>query len=427
VRFILPIILRYLSMLLQFGTFVAVSRRLPLHQVGNYYQLYGLVTTTYFATGLGLTDGLIKAVAHARAMEETNGTRALVLRAGFVSLALTIAVAAIAIIALWARLPSHLVLFTAGWWVAYGILFFCSQVLVALGHTGWGAFFYYPASSIGLFITSVPYLLFTAHPNIEGTLWWTMLGAALCALAALILMSVYLGALPSAGQAESLAPVFRLGFSICVTRVLQSSLYWIPVWAVGFWLGAAAGASMATASRLNAAAAAVMAAIRFTIRPQIVENVARGNWNRIASQSRKIATLASAAVLFVIAATIVAGHWAIGLVFGSAYASSSVLVLILLIGTLGECVGGPVDEILKMTGRADTVSATLVVAFALEVALVAAFARFGSAAAAAGQSAVFAGIYIWLLWLVWKQNRVYVGASPSWFRTLRWRRSIGSE
>jgi O-antigen/teichoic acid export membrane protein len=414
-------------MLLQFGTFVAVSRRLPVQQVGSYYELFGLVTTTYFATGLGLPDGLIKTVAHARAVGEENGTRALILRAGFVSLALTIAVAAISIIVFWSRLSPHLVLFTAGWWVAYGVLYFCSQVLVALGHTSWGAFFYYPASSIGLFITSVPYLLFAANPNIEGTLCWTMLGAALCAVPALILVTIYLGGLPSAGQAESLAPVFRLGFSICVTRVLQSALYWIPVWGVGLWLGAAAGASMATASRLNSAAAAVMAAIRFTIRPQIVENVARGNWNLIASQSRKIATIATAAVLLVIAATFLAGHWTIGLVFGSAYASSSVLVLILLIGTLGECVGGPVDEILKMTGRADTVSATLVVASALEVALVAAFTRFGSPAAAAGQAAVFVAIYIWFLWLVWKHNGVYVGASPGWFRTLRWRHSIGSE
>jgi hypothetical protein len=80
-----------------------------------------------------------------------------------------------------------------------------------------------------------------------------------------------------------------------------------------------------------------------------------------------------------------------------------------------------------MTGRADTVSATLVVASALEVALVAAFTRFGSPAAAAGQAAVFVAIYIWFLWLVWKHNGVYVGASPGWFRTLRWRHSIGSE
>jgi O-antigen/teichoic acid export membrane protein len=414
-------------MLLQFGTFVAVSRGLPQQQVGSYYLLYGLVTTTYFATGLGLPDGLIKVVAHARAIGEESGTRALVLRAGFVSLALNIAVAVICVIIFWFHLPAHLLLFTGGWWFAYGILFFCSQVLVALRQTGWGAFFYYPASSIGLFITSVPYLLLAAHPNIAGTLWWTMLGAAFCAVAALIIMTVYLWRLPSGGQAGSLAPVFRLGFSICVTRVLQTALYWIPVWGVGFWLGAAAGASMATASRLNSAAAAVMAAIRFTIRPHIVENAALGNWNRIASQSSKVATIATAALLPVIAATFLAGHWIIGLVFGSVYASSSVLVLILLIGTLGECVGGPVDEILKMTGRADTVSATLVAASALEVALVVAFARFGSAAAAAGQAAVVAGIYIWFLRLVWKQNQVYVGAAPGWFRTLRWRRSIGSE
>jgi O-antigen/teichoic acid export membrane protein len=409
-------------MVLQFGTLVVVSRRLSQHEVGIYYELFGLVTTTYFAAGLGLPDGLVKAVAHARAVGERTGIRESILRAGVLSLFLTISLGAICVAVFWSRMPIHFVLLTSGWWAAYGILFFCSQVLVALGHTEWGAFFFYPSSSIGLFITSVPYLLSTPYPNIKGTLWWTLVGAVLCAAGSLVCMGVYLRRLTAEGKAGPLGPVFRLGFAICISRVLQTALYWIPVWGVGYWQGAGAGASMGTASRLNVAVAALMAAIRFTIRPQIVKNAALGNWSQIASQSRKIATMASCAALVAIAGTLVAGHWMIGLVFGSAYASSSVLVAILLIGTLGECVGGPVDEILKMSGKAGAVSCALVIACLVEATLIACLARFGAPAAAACQATVFVGMYIYLLWLVWRRNRVYVGASTDW---LHHRLSVG--
>lgn len=416
----ITVIFRYFSMVLQFVTFVFVTRRLSVHGTGIYYEVFGLVNTTYFLAGLGISDGLVKWVSHADATGGAADVRPLVRRAGWANGGSTILFATIGVLICLHKFPVSLTLLTAGWWICYSAVFYGSQALVSLGSTSWGAFYFYPATSIALFATSVPYLLFAQKPTIEGTLVATLIGAFACGIAALISVAIGLKRFPPSPNSASLRPVLRLGIFIGAGRVLQTALYWIPVWAIGFVSGASSAGPLAIASRLAVATAAVMAAIRFTIRPAIVRNAAQDNWESIALESRQLATIASLLTLGALIGALTAGPWIIRIIFGSHYGGAAVLLAVLLIGVLGECIGGPVDEILKMTGCAEMVMCTLAGAAICEAGLVWAVARYGAIAMTAAQSAVFVSMFGFLLWKVWRRNRVYVGATiiPSHLRSM---------
>jgi O-antigen/teichoic acid export membrane protein len=409
----LPILLRYLSMVLQFVTLIFVTRRLSPEDVGAYYAIFGFVNTTYFLAGFGIPDGMVKWVAHAISVGESSHVRALIRRGAIYTGVLTVAsavAAAILLVAVKYPLPLRMILLISAWWICYGVLFFGSQVLVALRRTSLGAFFFYPASSIALFVTSVPYLLLSRQPTILGTMEATVAGALACAIGSTLYAALSWREFPRGSGRASLAPVFRLGSLLAGSRVIQTSLYWIPVWGIGFGHGASAVAAMGTASRLSAAVSAVMAAIRFTIRPTIVNYAAKDDWRSIARESNQVATAATLSTLLAIAGTLVFGSWAIGLVYGAAYRQAAPLLAVFLIGTLAESIGGPVDVILTLTGKARQATATLVVAAAIEAVLVWAVIRQPGVTIAGAQSLVFVAMYAYLLWLVWRLHHVYVGA-----------------
>ena len=407
----LPLIFRYLSMILQFVTFIFVTRRLSPTEAGIYFEIYGIVNTTYFLAGLGLPDGLVRFVSHADALDQREAIRPLVWRATLWTAWLSLTLVLIGYFS--SGYDSRLRVWAAAWWICYAAVFFGSQVLVAIGKTSWGAFFFYPATSIGLFLATVPYLMFSRHPTIQVTLQVTFVGAFCCAAASLFSLVVALKAFPRSRAKTSLRAVFQQGFYIGIARVLQTSLYWIPVWGVGWALGAVYAGEIGTASRLNAAIAAVMAAIRFTIRPSIVRYAAKGQWESIARESRQVATLATLSTLLAFVVTLYAGASIIGLIFGHAYRAGWAVLAVLLIGTLGECIGGPVDEILKMTGRAPTVTIALTVGAFFEAGLVLLLGHHGTIAIASAQAITFVSMYAFMLWLVWKENHVYVGAAIS--------------
>jgi O-antigen/teichoic acid export membrane protein len=369
------------------------------------------VNTTYFLAGFGLPDGLVKWVAQAPLLGDHHRVRATIRRAAKYTAAAILVTGAVALMFATHRFSPAIVLLAIGWWCCYGVLFFAAQVLVAIRQTNWGAFFFYPATSIGLFVFSVPYLLLSSKPDIQGTLTFTLYGAVVCMAASVICVLKFWAVFPDGKNPVSVTPIFQLGFMIGVSRVLQTAIYWIPVWAIGVKGDAAAIGSMGTASRLAAAVAAVMAAIRFTIRPEVVRHATQGNWNALAVRSRQLASIATLATLVALGGTLLVGRWAIGLVFGSTYSAAAPIVAVFLIGTLGECIGGPVDEIMKMTGNARRVMTAVMIGVGAEAALVWAMISRGSTSIAAMQSLVFVCVYAYMLWFVRKEQGVYVGAT----------------
>lgn len=417
-KYLLPIIFRYASLVLQFLVVVLVTRRLEQDEAGIYFMLFGIINATYFMFGAGLPDGLVRFVAYANAKERKDEIRSMVVRASLISAGLAalmvVAGAAAGILAGGGGLVTPgVVAATAAWWLCYGITFFAAQLLVATQRASLGAFYFYPAMNISLFVTSVPYLLFAAAPSLQGTLVAAAGGGVLCAGAASLSAFRSVRVYPRSTVEAPMAPVFRLGLSIGSSRVLQSCLYWIPVWGVGLWHGAAEAALFATASRLNVAIAAVMAAIRFTIRPTVVHLAAQADWTGIGREGQRTATLATLTSLVALAGTVTLGPTMIALVFGEAYRGAAWILAVLLVGTLGESVGGAVDEILKMTDRAGLVLRLLIATVAVEALLVWATGSAAPIVAAVVQAGVFVAMYAIMLVAVWRQNGAWVGASPS--------------
>src|SRR5690606_1332840 len=81
---------------------------------------------------------------------------------------------------------SPIVLPTVVWWLCYATAFYCAQCLVALGAPGAGSFFFYPAPTLALLFSLVPYLVLVDDPPLPGILMAAIAGAApiaLCAIA----------------------------------------------------------------------------------------------------------------------------------------------------------------------------------------------------------------------------------------------------
>jgi O-antigen/teichoic acid export membrane protein len=117
------------------------------------------------------------------------------------------------------------------------------------------------------------------------------------------------------------------------------------------------------ASRLAVAVGALIAAVRFAIRPRLAREAALGNWQEIERTVSKIAFFATALAICAVAAAALIGAPLISAVFGAHYIDAAPLTALMLVGTVGESIGGPVDEVLKMSGEAELLLVVQTIAF----------------------------------------------------------------
>lgn len=384
---------RYAALAIQFGIVLLVTRTLPQDEAGRYFLSFGIVATLFCLAGGGLPDGLVKTLGEDIAAGRRGAVRRTIHRAGRVTLATGAALVTLAAtLAIALGLDATQVGLTALWGLCSGLLFFVAQILVALRHAGAGSFFFYGATNAALLITSLPYLALAARPTLTGLLLATAMASALALALALVTLGRRLRPYPAQAPGH-LLPAFRAGLPMAAARVLQAMLYWIPVWVAGARLGAAEASVLATAGRLLIAVSALIAALRFSVRPAVVAAAAAGDWPEIKRTGRNLSLLATLATLAAMAGLLGFGQPVLTALFGPEYAGTWALLLILLVGALAEAVGGPVDEILKMTGHAPAVLLGLIVAAGVETALALAFAGQGLAALAWGQSLAFCGLY----------------------------------
>ena len=141
------------------------------------------------------------------------------------------------------------------------------------------------------------------------------------------------------------------------------------------------------------AASAVVAAFRFAVRSQIVIAATQKDWPHIERTARMIATISTAVAVCSLIGVLVLGEPVIKLVLGAKYGAATAVLAVLLIGAVGESFGGPVDEILKLTGHPNFVLVTLVITISIEATLAVFLARFSIMAAAAAQAAAFCIMY----------------------------------
>lgn len=407
-RFFIPILSRYGAILIQFLLVALITQRLSLDEAGVYFLLFGAVLTSYFMAGFGLPDGCVKAFP---AWQENHPREAapLALRATLVigwssSLGLACLFAAGSFLWLGAELPTGsgaIALWAGLWWLAYGCIFVSAQVLIAAGQIKTGAFAFYAAINFAALFLVVPLLFLISHPSLEFVI------AAMAGTSALASLGIALwtwGHCPATGPwraCPSLRQAWKTGAAIAIGRVLQAALIWTPVWIAGGLLGETAAAQMGLGLRLVSAVGAVLATIRFSIRPELARHVVADRWPQIRALCGDIAFWVSLLAIGALIASLVLGPWLIPLIFGAGYQDVWLLVALLLLGVFGESMAGPIDEVLKMSGAAARVSWAQALALGLGCLLqLAGAAAFGLAGIALGYGLTFMALYAGLIgWL----------------------------
>lgn len=412
IRYVAPIAARYGALAIQFLLVLLITRRLSQADAGTYFICFGLVATTFCLAGLGLPDGLVRYCSHAIATGRDQVVRRLVRRVVLLTVASCLVIGACAAgFLILDGYPVPIVVLGVLWWFCYAIVFLCAQALVGLDRSSIGSFFFYMSSNVCFLVTSVPYLLLTS-PTLLGTLIATVCGAGVSMLAAVIYLNLQLRRFKG-DEDSDLTPLLRTGAVIALSRVLQAMLYWLPVWVAGAALSTSDAGVMGTAGRLLVAVGAVIAALRFTVRPEIVSAAAHGDWERIERTGRTISAVATVATILALAGVAAVGPYAVDLVFGPSYAAVVPLLLILLVGVLGESLGGPVDEVLKMTGRMVPVFVGLLIAVGIEWFGALLAAPHGLYALAWVQAGTFVAMYGYQLLYLWITSSIVVLPLPS--------------
>lgn len=394
---LVAVVSRYGALAAQFLIVVAVARALPKAESGTYLLVFSAVTTTIVFVGFGAPDGLVKAVPELMHLGRGGAVRGQIMRtasttswlgAGFLG--------SLCLLGFCLGYENSLIMAFAAWWIPYAALFFCGQALVSLGRTALGTFLFYTLNNFATIFLLLPYLLLSKHPTASSTLHVSIAAGWLAAVLGVFALAK---SIPVADRTlASTAQVrgtLKLGFVIALSRMFQGALYWVPSWVAAAVLGAADAAVISAAGRLLIAATAVIAVFRFTIRPRIVAAEARGDRRAVEDMSRFAATVSLAFVLLCMVVVVAVGRFAVTLVFGPSFSQAAEILTILLIGGIGESFAGPVDEVLKYSGYALLVLASLIVTVFLEFGIAWFFASSlkSLGAVAFAQSIAFCGMY----------------------------------
>lgn len=366
---LVTVALRYGSIAVQFTVLMILARHLSLDDYGRYMLVLGIVWSAYTLLGLGASETFVreapKHLQHGRSKDVAvlaGGT--LLLALGSAGVVGVLGWVSIEILAL-DPTTKTLVLFALAFGVANGLVFNAAQMLLGAGYLSLGSFFYYPAVNLGLFASSVPYVLIAENPTFQGVAIVTS-GAGLL-IAGFATLLVIFRLRPTWPTVEAIRQLVTVGIRLSFARSLGYIGVWLPIFLAGVLLAPAQAGYLGTASRLAFAVGAVTAAVRFAVRPAIVRAFDVGDRASIKETCGKLASATFALALLALAVSLVAGESIFRTAFGADFAPAAPLLTILLIGIAFEAFVGPVDEVLKMTGHENRVSAILIVTVACSV------------------------------------------------------------
>jgi O-antigen/teichoic acid export membrane protein len=417
---------RYLAIAIQFGVVILIAHHTEIHIAGMYFALFGFVTVAVMAVGLGIPDGLVRHFAAYRLSAANDRVKSIVVRSIVASVAISglIGVAGYFIAKLFFDLDSEVTLLTGVWWLGYALTFIFAQIMVALGRPAIGVFVLYSSVTIGYAFTLVPFILIADNVTLKGLLYAANAGAWSAALVGSVLVARSTTAVANRNTYSTRVPancdpyssraaqpsfqaseptvleMLLTGFPMMLGRFMQASLPWIPVWVLITLVSADEAAIYSAASRLTVAVTSVVAALRFSIRPAIVELNTKMRYADIVSLNRKCSMISAVPPVAGIIALLISGHVLIPLVLGHQYVGVDIVLLILMFGVLAEAFGGMSDEILKMTGRTYVVICTLVLAVLFQLSASYYLAPHGASAVAFATAIAFAIQYVGqVLWL----------------------------
>lgn len=354
------IILRYLGTLLQFVVLAVIARTVSTDDYGLYMLCLSVTFSYYYVLGIGSSESALAKISSQLAVGNTEDIGRIV---GSVlglticcGIALLLASAMIAIFQPWSAISNAAAIFVLVFLTANGLIFNLSQLLLGLGHTSLGSFFFYPAINLTLLFSTVPAALVLDDTTFAKLCVVSGLGASVAATAALITF-IRLTAKHqlSWSRAEAFS-LIRQGIGLTAVRILHVSSFWIPTMITGFLLSPTLAGTMGTAGRLAIAVSAVIAATRFVIRPAINRALARGEVTYLKNVMRSVALITTAAGVLAIIANELFGAQVVGFFFGPELRTVAPILTVLLLSVCAEAIFGPVDELLKASGQQKTVA-----------------------------------------------------------------------
>lgn len=357
---------RYVAIGLQFLILTLIARNFGLRDYGLYLFVLSAVLPLYSLLGFGASETVVRDLPCLAADDQLTRARMAGTTLGVTLInALIVLMLAAALGLVVARGTEDRVVlwFMAGFFVANGVMFNCAQLLLAGGRKTLGGFFYYPAVNLSLIAVSVPYIVFSPERTFAGLALTTTLGPLAAAGAALSIVLREFGR----PRLEWLMAIRLMGTGIrlAITRILYAVGLWLPTFLAGILLTPSDAGVLGTAGRFAAAVSALIAAIRFAVRPAIVSAAARGDMQAIRSLCGRLGAATTGAALLAFVASLALGGPLIGAILGAQFYSVAPVLAILLVAVAAECFGGPVDEVLKMTGRQDLVLALFTIGVTL--------------------------------------------------------------
>ncbi|UWS81776.1 lipopolysaccharide biosynthesis protein (plasmid) [Phaeobacter sp. G2] len=415
----ISVALRYLAIAIQFAVVIAVTNTLPLNIAGQYFSVFGVIAVTFTLSGIGIPDGCVKNLSEARVHQDNDRLHALTLSTLPVSMILNLGIGYI--IGIGATTFAHLDVearpIIALWWFGYAGTFLCAQVLVGCGRPVIATFFAYSSVNLAYVPTLLPALVFLDSPDLITIMTVAALAAnGAMAISALFAFRISQRLRIEAGNGRSVGIMHELyvsvksGLPMMLSRFMQASLPWIPVWMLGYFNAVEAAAIYAAASRLTVAVTSVVAALRFSMRGTLVEMNAAGRYREIAALNRKVSLISALPPLAGLIFLLLVGPQVVPLILGADYAPAVPVLIILMFGVFGEALGGISDEILKMTGATRIVLWSLFLAMLCQCTLGLLMAEHGAELLAWGTATAFTLQYVWQT--VWLSRKTKITIFP---------------
>ena len=352
---------RYLGTLLQFVVLAVIARSVSVEDYGVYMMCLSMTFSFYYVLGLGSSESCLAILSRNRALNVQEGNGQLVGSVLFITLAcaglLLCAAVVIYVLQPFAEGPTNTAaVFILVFLSANGIIFNVSQLLLGLGKTAFGSFFFYPAINLTLLFSTVPTALILSDAHFVNLSIATALGASLAACGALFSVRYLTRNLTHSWSFEVCKKLILEGAGLTAVRILHVSSFWIPTMVTGFMLAPVLAGEMGTAGRLAIAVSAVIAATRFVIRPSINRALAQQDMPELRKMLGVVAFITTSAGILALIANVLVGEQVIGFFFGHELASAAGILTILLLSVCAEAMFGPVDELLKASGQQKAVA-----------------------------------------------------------------------
>ncbi len=347
---------RYLGTLLQFVVLAVIARSVSIEDYGLYMMCLSLVFSFYYVSGLGTSESGLAQLSRNRALEQEEGNGEIVgtvlVTALVCAAVLVCAALGIVILRPFADPATNVAaIFVLIFLSAGGVIFNVSQLLMGLGKSAAGSFFFYPAINLTLVFSTVPTALLLSQTGFVDLTIATGIGATLAGGVALFSLWRLTRELSCGWSFARCKSLIYEGAGLTALRILHVSSFWIPTMVTGFLLAPALAGEMGTAGRLAIAVSAVIAAVRFFIRPAINRALAMEDLPKLRRMLGTVAFITTSAGVLALIANELVGEEVIGFFFGTELASAASLLSVLLLSVCAEAVFGPVDELLKANGQ----------------------------------------------------------------------------